>query len=66
MPTAGWRSLARLAAGAAVVVTEDMPVPPHSTWLLALNHELPADVPLVAVDTACLLPMRLVRACHEK
>lgn len=64
--TAGWRALARLAAGAAVVVTEDMPVPPHSNWLLALREELPGGVPLVAVDAACVLPMRLVRTCHEK
>lgn len=32
----------------------------------ALARELPPAVQLAAVDTACLLPMRLVRKAHEK
>lgn len=32
----------------------------------ALAEQLPELVPLVAVDTACALPMRLVKKCHEK
>lgn len=31
---AGWQALQRLASGAALVVTEDMPVPPDTDWLL--------------------------------
>lgn len=66
LSAAGWRALVRLASGAAVVITEDMPVPPHSGWLLALSAALPPSVHLAAVDAACVLPLRLVRSCHEK
>lgn len=34
--------------------------------LQALAEQLSAEVPVAAVDTACLLPMRLVKKCHEK
>ncbi len=45
-----------LAHDAALLVTEDMPVTPLSTW----TGKLAEEVPLWAVDTACLAPMRLV------
>ena len=32
-PSAGWRALVALANGAAVVVTEEMPVSPEAQWL---------------------------------
>ena len=115
---AGWRALVRLASRAALVVTEDMPVPPDADWLQvgpfqllgclpdvlqtrrvlkqrgiahhcaalggcrrpdappphaagsyplqALAADLPAAIPMAAVDTACVLPMRLVRKYHER
>jgi hypothetical protein len=63
---AGWRALVRLASRAAAVVTEDMPVPPDADALQGLAAALPPGVQLAAVDAACLLPMRLVRKCHEK
>lgn len=66
VPAAGWKALVRLASHAAVVVAEDFPVPPESAWLQQLARQLPLTVQLVAVDTACVLPMRLVPKCHEK
>lgn len=123
---AGWKALLRLASQAALVVTEDMPVPPDADWLQArrgwlcssyvqralcarsgpsadasalllpptspppppplllqsacslpstgcivqflqaLAEDLPATIPIAAVDTACVLPMRLVRKFHER
>lgn len=65
-PAAGWQALVRLASSAALVVTEDMPVPPDADALQALAAALPPGVQVVAVDAACLLPMRLVRKCYEK
>jgi hypothetical protein len=47
--------LALLAERAAVVVTEDMPTPDARAELTLLGE----TVPLVVVDTACTLPMRL-------
>lgn len=50
--------LRTLAAQAALVVTEDLPVPPLTTWSIRLRDAV--DTPVWAVDTACILPMRLV------
>ena len=41
-------------------------MPPHADWLQALAQQLPPAVQVVAVDAACLLPMRLVPKCYEK
>jgi hypothetical protein len=44
---AGWRALVRLASQAALVVTEDLPVPPDSDWLqvrvASPGDKLPSD-----------------------
>lgn len=45
-----------LAARAALVVTEDFPVPPFSRWTAALARRTAA--PLWAVDCACCVPLR--------
>lgn len=50
--------LATLAARAALVVTEEMPVTPLREWTRALAERSPA--PVWAVDTACVVPMREV------
>lgn len=52
------RHLESLARRAAVVVTEDMPVMPLAAWTAVLARRV--TVPLVAVDAACVVPMRLV------
>jgi hypothetical protein len=60
----GWAALAGLAARAALVVTEESPVPPDVGWLARLAAD-PAVAPATAVwavDAACTLPMRLVPA----
>ncbi|MEM9189655.1 MAG: FAD-dependent oxidoreductase [Myxococcota bacterium] len=46
-----------VAEHAGVVVTEDMPVPPLTGWTEAVS----SLVPVVLVDTACVVPMRLTR-----
>jgi photolyase PhrII len=50
--------LRELAARAAVIVTEDMPVPPLTVWTRALAARV--DAALWTVDTACVVPMPLV------
>ncbi|KAK9842891.1 hypothetical protein WJX74_003996 [Apatococcus lobatus] len=62
----GWDALLRLASRAAVVITEDMPVPPDAQWLQDLKQQLPEEVPVWAVDTACVVPMRLLGKSYEK
>jgi deoxyribodipyrimidine photolyase len=49
---------------AALVVTEDHPVPPLSLWTPALAAAIPA--PVWCVDTACVVPMRLVPRRAER
>ena len=56
--------LERLAARAAAVVTEDMPVAPWSGWTGRLAAD--AGVPVLAVDAACIVPMRLVDRGHDR
>jgi hypothetical protein len=62
----GWQALLQLASGAALVVSEDMPVPPDSTWLSALAQQLPPGRGLWAVDAACVVPMQLVGKAYER
>ena len=50
--------LRTLAERAALVVTEDLPVPPLTTWTVALRDA--TSTPVWVVDTACVVPMRLV------
>ena len=51
-------ALGPLAADAALVVTEDMPTPSARAELASLLHE--TDAPVWAVDTACVVPFRLL------
>jgi photolyase PhrII len=57
-------SLKLLAEQAALVVTEDMPVEPLRRWTAALGRRV--ERPLVVVDTACVVPMRLVGKSYER
>ena len=56
--------LKTLADQAALVVTEDLPVPPLTTWTARLRDA--TSTPLWAVDTACILPMRLVDEGYDR
>ena len=56
----GWAALAGLAARAALVVTDESPVPPDAEWLARLAASLPGGTGVWAVDAACTIPMRLV------
>ncbi|MEL7498254.1 MAG: FAD-dependent oxidoreductase [Planctomycetota bacterium] len=56
--------LVTLATDACVVVTEDMPVDPPRHFLDRLLHR--CDTPVVTVDTACVVPMRLVQKPHTR
>ena len=58
------RHLVALAGKAALVVTEDMPVDPLRTWTKRLAEATSA--PVWAVDTACIVPMRLVGRAHDR
>jgi len=51
--------LPALARRACVVVTDDVPAPPWPRWLAGLAAKAPA--PLLAVDSACIVPMALSR-----
>jgi photolyase PhrII len=53
-----------LARRAALVVTEDMPVPPLVDWTRDLARSI--DVPLWTVDTACVVPMSSVGRRPER
>ncbi|NNF38430.1 MAG: NAD(P)-binding protein [Gemmatimonadetes bacterium] len=52
--------LRTIGADAALVVTEDTPVEPLASWTRRLARSI--DVPVWAVDTSCLVPMRSVPA----
>jgi photolyase PhrII len=56
--------LRQLADASAIVVTEDMPTRPSSTFLRALCRH--SKAPIVAVDTACVVPMRLVGKAYTR
>lgn len=53
-----------LANRAAIVVTEDMPVEPLVGWTQRLSDK--TSTPLVAVDTACVLPMQEVEKAYTR
>ncbi len=56
--------LARLAKSSAVVVTEDFPIEATKQWTERLAH---ADwCPVVLVDTACVVPSRLVGKAYDR
>lgn len=50
--------LVEIAGRAATVVTEDMPVDPPRKFLNSLVRQV--EVPVIVVDTACVVPMQLV------
>ncbi|MEM6639041.1 MAG: FAD-dependent oxidoreductase [Pseudomonadota bacterium] len=52
------------AARAAVVVLEEMPVPPMRDWQAALIER--TSVPFVAVDARCIVPMARITKRHER
>lgn len=56
--------LRELAGRAAAVVTEDFPTAPISDWLPRLARH--AAGPVFAVDTACVVPMRLVGRAYDR
>lgn len=63
----GWQHLCALAAAAAIVVVEEMPVPPEREWVNSLKQHLTGTgTGLLAVDTSCCMPMRVVRDRYEK
>lgn len=56
--------LKTLASLARVVVTEEMPVSPLRYWTAALSKVV--TTPILTVDTACVVPMRLVGRAYER
>ncbi len=66
-PDARGPVLRLLAEEAALVVTEDAPVPPLSVWTGRLAVHLAAKgVPLLAVDASCVVPMPLVVKRYDR
>ena len=56
-----------LAEAAALVVTEDAPFPPLSTWTRRLAaHLATKGVPFLAVDASCVVPMPLVAKRYDR
>jgi len=59
--------LVELAKQAALVVTEDVPVPPLDAWTVRLGEHLAkAGVPLWTVDASCVVAMPLVTKRYER
>ncbi len=56
--------LKTLAKQAALVVTEDMPTEPLRSWTESLRRGV--QCALMVVDTACIVPMRLVGRSYER
>ena len=56
--------LRTLADRAAAIITEDMPVEPLHGWTRALARS--SSAPVVAVDTACIVPMLAVGKAYER
>jgi photolyase PhrII len=57
-------SLLRLAQMASVMVTEDFPGEPTDRWVERIAC-IP-DLPLLAIDTACVVPMRMVGRAFDR
>jgi deoxyribodipyrimidine photolyase len=56
--------LRALASRAALVIIEDMPVEPLSHWTRTRRRN--TKTPIVAVDTSCVVPMRLVGKAYDR
>ncbi len=66
-PGARGPMLIELAELAALVVTEDVPVPPLDAWTARLGARLEdAGVPLWTVDASCVVPMPLVAKRYDR
>ncbi len=66
-PGARGPMLIELAKLAALVVTEDIPVPPLDAWTARLGARLEgAGVPLWTVDASCVVPMPLVAKRYDR
>jgi photolyase PhrII len=66
-PGARGPMLIELAECAALVVTEDVPVPPLDAWTARLAARLAdAGVPLWTVDASCVVPMPLVGKRYDR
>ncbi|GAB4197507.1 MAG: NAD(P)-binding protein [Sandaracinaceae bacterium] len=66
-PGARGPHLRALAEHAALVVTEDAPVPPLSGWTQRLAaHLAHRRVPFLAVDASCIVPMPLVARRYDR
>ncbi|CAN5469726.1 hypothetical protein BH11MYX1_BH11MYX1_41450 [soil metagenome] len=66
-PGARGPMLVELAKRAALVVTEQVPVPPLDAWTAQLGARLAdAGVPLWTVDASCVVPMPLVAKRYER
>ena len=66
-PGARGPMLASLAKLAALVVTEDVPVPPLDAWTARLAARLEGEgVPLWTVDASCVVPMPLVAKRYDR
>ncbi len=66
-PRARGPFLLELAQQAALVVTEDVPVPPLAEWTHRLaSHLALHDVPLLATDASCIVPMPLVMKRYDR
>lgn len=56
--------LKTLAERAVLVVTEDMPVEPLRGWAEKLAER--TATPVLAIDTACIVPMALTKRAHDR
>ncbi len=66
-PGARGPMLFELAKLAALVVTEDVPIPPLDAWTARLGVRLAeAGVPLWTVDASCVVPMPLVAKRYDR
>ncbi len=64
LPTDHEARLRALVDGAAALVTEDMPTEPFASWVDSIAARAPCAV--IAVDTACTVPMNAVRGLHAR
>ena len=56
--------LRQLARQAAVVITDDLPTEPITGWVEQLSAKI--DTPIWLVDTACVVPMKLVGRAYDR
>ncbi len=56
--------LAKLLLSAKILVTEDFPIEATAEWTAKFASS--TNVPIVLVDTACVVPMQLVGKCYDR